>query len=165
MNGCGVCGIPADAGWFDNSRVEEAPALGQQVEVASFRMPNQYCGMLVYFTQYAEPAEIYRPLVETPGYRWAVIVNGQPCAPYNGFERIINPWGSNGFPTALRVPEGALVSLVVQNVSGSGLTRVGGRLMGRYWYNDAYGGQRDVERVTTWLRAAGLQPVEAGSRR
>jgi hypothetical protein len=44
--------------------------------------------------------------------------------------------------------EAATVELVVRriadqvNVSGRPIKRLGGRLLGRYWYNSAYGGAR-----------------------
>jgi hypothetical protein len=42
----------------------------------------------------------------------------------------------------VRLPEGSLLQLVVSNVDATlpYLGKVGGRLVGRYWYNPEYGG-------------------------
>jgi hypothetical protein len=59
------------------------------------------------------------------------------------FDRIINPWGLSGFPIYLRLEEGSRVELVVRNVGpppGEELAEVGGRILGRHWYDPAFGG-------------------------
>lgn len=69
-------------------------------------------------------------------------------SPWLTFDRIINPWGLSGFPIHVRLPEGCLLEFVVRFVASSvvlfatalPVTRVGGRLCGRYWYNTAFGG-------------------------
>jgi hypothetical protein len=95
----------------------------------------------MYFAQFTEPSKI-----ETPGYQWQIRCNGQPRDPYLAFQHIINPWGLDGFPIYLRLEESCLLELVVRNLSVSEadidnqLTKVGGRLLGRYWYNTIYSG-------------------------
>jgi hypothetical protein len=152
---CQICGIPADAGYFDSSSIALAPkARGEEVVLAKYELHRSYCGVLQYFAQFTElyardPAE-----VETPGLEWQIRCNGQPRDPYLTFDRIINPWGLSGFPIQLRLEEGCLVELVVRYVGtaepiGPGeesfesgtVQKVGGRLLGRYWYNTLYGGR------------------------
>jgi hypothetical protein len=79
--------------------------------------------------------------LQTPGYQWQIRCNGHPRDPYLTFDYILNPWGYGGFPLQLRLEEGCLVELSIRNVGGTGLTTVGGRITGRYWYNTEYGGQ------------------------
>lgn len=141
MDACPTCGIPADAGFFDESSILPAPAAGAEVVLARYQLHRNYCGLLLYFAQYSDlhardPAE-----VETPGYLWQIRCNGQPRDPYLSFDRIVNPWGLSGFPIHLRLEEGCLLELAVRN-SGQGtiLTKIGGRILGRYWYNAAFGG-------------------------
>ena len=147
---CHICGIPADAGYFDSSSIVSAPTVpGQEVVLARFELHPNYCGVLHYFAQFTDAYAQSPTEVETPGLQWQIRCNGQPRDPYLTFDRIINPWGLNGFPIHLRLEEGCLVEFVVRFV-GSGtvvefstalpVTRVGGRLLGRYWYNPVYGG-------------------------
>ena len=76
--------------------------------------------------------------------------DGQPLAPWLTFRRIINPWGLSGFPIHVRLREGSLTELVVRFVGEGSIvlvrdlptvTQVGGRLLGRYWYNTNFGGR------------------------
>jgi len=148
---CDICGIPVDAGFFDASTIQDAPALGQHAVLASYELHRNYCGVLHYFAQLAERAPgtsgAASPL-ETPGYRWEIRCGGNARSPYTGFEHIVNPWGLSGFPIHLRLEEGCTVDLIVRNLHVSAdpkddalrLARVGGRLLGRYWYNAVYGG-------------------------
>lgn len=145
MNICQVCGIPLDANYFDNaSSFQKAPDVGEEKELARYTLHPQYCGVLLYFAQYAEPqTPETKNLFETPGYEWAVLCNNQPRDPYLPTNLILNPWGQNNLPVHLRLEEGCVVRLVVRRVSASPVTlleKVGGRLQGRYWYNTAYGG-------------------------
>jgi hypothetical protein len=138
MNICAICGIPQDAGFFDKSNIKPAPELGEEIVLARYELHRNYCGMLMYFAQYTEPNK-----VKTPGYQWQIRCNGQPRDPYLGFDHIINPWGLSGFPIYLRLEEGCVLEFVIRNVGASGdnvLSTVGGRILGRYWYNNIYGG-------------------------
>ena len=54
---------------------------------------------------------------------------------------ILNPWGFGSFQFARRMPEGAIVEMILRRMGNAApVTRVGGRLVGRYWYNASYGG-------------------------
>jgi hypothetical protein len=148
LNVCSICGIPVDASYFDVADIKKAPqrrAEGTEVELASFTLHPQYCGALLYFSQYAKPAR-GQEVFKTPGYEWAILCNNQPRAPYLPTRLILNPWGYNAFPIHLRLEEGCTVSLVVRKVLPPAddkeikLEQVGGRLLGRYWYNPIYGG-------------------------
>ena len=83
----------------------------------------------------------------TPNLQWQIRSDGQPLAPWLTFDRIINPWGLTGFPIHIRLREGCLLEFVVR-IAASPITRVfapvqvvGGRLLGRFWYNPAFGGR------------------------
>jgi hypothetical protein len=146
MNICHICGIPSDAGFFDASSIQGAPDPGQETVLARYELHRNYCGMLLYFAQFAQftpQHPIDANEVETPGYQWQIRCNGQPRDPYLSFAHIINPWGLSGFPVYLRLEEGCVLEFVLRNVGASGqntLRTVGGRLLGRYWYNTIYGG-------------------------
>jgi hypothetical protein len=142
---CHVCGLPVDAGFFDDARIRDAPQNpGEEVELARYQMPPQYCGVLLHFAQYAEPTESQgKEVFETPGYEWSILCDQQPRAPYLPSTVIRNPWGRESYPVRLRLEDGCLVRLVVRCLASAGerieLAKVGGRLVGRYWYNSIYG--------------------------
>jgi hypothetical protein len=143
MNICTVCGIPQDAGFFDESNIKPAPLLGEELVLAKYELHRNYCGMLMYFAQFTNKYAGDPTQVETPGYQWQIRCNGQSRDPYLAFQHIINPWGLSGFPIYLRLEEGCLLELAIRNVGARGddvLIKVGGRILGRYWYNDVYGG-------------------------
>jgi hypothetical protein len=145
---CHICGVPLDANNFDVADIKEAPKnLGEERELARFALHPQYCGVLLYFAQHAEPAELQdRKVFKTPGYEWVILCNEQPRDPYLPTTVIRNPWGENAFPVHLRLEEGCVVRFVVRKVLAPAgekettLLQVGGRLVGRYWYNTIYGG-------------------------
>lgn len=142
-NVCHVCGVPLDAGYFDVANIKEAPKeVGAEVEVARYELNPQYCGTLLYFTQYAEDSSTRQVISHTPGYEWIILCNNQPRAPYLPTKLILNPWGYNALPIHLRLEEGCTVRLVVRKVDDAKmqLSQVGGRLLGRSWYNAIYGG-------------------------
>jgi hypothetical protein len=150
LNLCQICGVPADANYFDVASIQSAPQPGGEVELARYELHPQYCGALLYFVQYAEPDPRSpvqkKDLFKTPGYEWAVLCNNQPRDPYLPTRLILNPWGYNNVPVHLRLEEGCAVRLTVRRVPPEPgeqdlpLVEVGGRLVGRYWYNPAYGG-------------------------
>jgi hypothetical protein len=149
-NVCHICGIPSDAGFFDESNIFQlavngSPGTkldeGQELVLASYELHRNYCGVLMSFAQFTDQAVGNSPEFRTPGYRWQIRCNGQPRDPYLSFDYILNPWGYGGMPVQLRLEEGCVVELVVRNVGGgSVLTHIGGRITGRYWYNTVYGG-------------------------
>jgi hypothetical protein len=142
MTVCHICGIPADAGFFDESSIVEAPARGEERLLARYELHRNYCGMLLSFAQFTTQYASDPTQVETPDYQWQIRCNGRPRDPYLTFAHIINPWGSMPFPLNLRLEEGCLLEFVVRNVRDASDCRgkVGGRIVGRYWYNSDYGG-------------------------
>lgn len=147
-NVCQICGVPLDAGYFDVAGIKAAPKVGEEVEVARYELHAQYCGALLYFAQYAEEKEGLNRQVnsQTPGYEWLILCNNQPRAPYLPTNLILNPWGYNALPIHLRLEEGCTLRFVVRKVTPAAgekevtLSKVGGRLLGRSWYNTIYGG-------------------------
>ncbi|MEK6801873.1 MAG: hypothetical protein AABZ34_04300 [Nitrospirota bacterium] len=149
-NVCQICSVPLDAGYFDVAGIKAAPGnVGEEVEVARYELNPQYCGTMLYFTQYAEELNTKRQVLSnTPGYEWLILCNNQPRAPYLPTDLILNPWGYNALPIYLRLEEGCTLRFVVRKVTppvGGGevrlnLSQVGGRLLGRTWYNTIYGG-------------------------
>jgi len=143
MNVCHICGIPQDSGFFDESAIKDAPGQGQEIILARFELHRNYCGLLMYFAQFTDRFASDPSEVQTPGYQWQIRCNGQPRDPYLTFEHIINPWGLSGFPVYLLLEEGCVLEFAVRKAGddqGKTLTKVGGRILGRTWYNTAYGG-------------------------
>ena len=142
------CGTPLDSQYFDDSRFDALPEVGASALLARVQLPPQYCGVLEYFSQFTDLFVVDSTEVETPGLRWQILANRQPLAPYHQLAAILNPWGFGSFQFSLRLPEGAVVELIVRriassvNASGKPITRVGGRLVGRFWYDPAYGSAR-----------------------
>jgi hypothetical protein len=58
----------------------------------------------------------------------------------------VNPWGYGSFPVNIRLDTEAKVEFIVRNENHTPaavgdprrITLVGGRIVGRYWYNAAY---------------------------
>jgi hypothetical protein len=148
LNVCHICGVPLDAGYFDVAGIKNAPRVGAEVEVARYELNPQYCGTLLYFAQYAEETKegLNRQVIsETPGYEWIILCNNQPRAPYLPTSVIRNPWGYTALPIHLRLEEGCMLRFVVRKTTAADetevpLSKVGGRLLGRSWYNTIYGG-------------------------
>jgi len=151
---CSICGIPADASYFDDSSIALAPdATIREVVLAKYELHPNYCGELQYFAQYTDAYAQTAAAVETPNLEWQIRSDGQPLAPWLTFSRIINPWGLSGFPIHIRLREGSLTELVVRFVGSSTpnpeilllslppVQQVGGRLLGRFWYNPNFGGR------------------------
>jgi hypothetical protein len=144
-NLCQVCSVPLDAGYFDVAGIKTAPPnVGEEVELARYELHPQYCGTLLYFMQYAEESATKKQVISnTPGYEWLILCNNQPRWPYLPTNLILNPWGANALPIHLRLEEGCTLRFVVRRVSATvavELSQVGGRLLGRSWYNTIYGG-------------------------
>lgn len=146
---CTICGIPADTEFFDDSRIVDFPEAGQQVILAAFQIPPQYCGVLENFAQVIIKNGKYNEQIDTPGLEWVLLRNGQPFYPYLKFEYIVNPWGYNNYPVTIRLDENAKIEFIVRNrefQSGkkSKPEKIGARISGRYWYNRAYGGNGKI---------------------
>lgn len=169
-NSCVICGIPLDAEYFDvngfvgETRVdingasrdpfeffklpplEKIPQRGEQKVLASFQLHPQYCGALTYFSQYTDLYTRDNTNILTPGFEWIITQNGKPVFPYTRLEMIVNPWGYNCLPVLVRLDENAKIEFVLRNRSISDLTSYpikafAGRIMGRYWYNETFGGR------------------------
>jgi hypothetical protein len=143
---CAACGIPLDSQYFDDSSVTEPPDIGSEVVLARFELPAQYCGVLQYFSQFTDLHGTNLANVLTPGLEWRILLNSRALFPYIALRHIVNPWGFGSFPVNIRLDEDSTVELVVRgvvdNLGGATTTPVqlvGGRIVGRYWYNASYG--------------------------
>ncbi len=150
-----TCSIPVDAEYFDEFgflQFEQLPKKGEQAALTSFQLPRQYCGVLTYFAQYADHFFFNNAKIYTPGLIWIIRRNEQPLFPYHKMEGIINPWGYGGFEFSIRLDENAKVDFIVYNrdfndFNGTEknnppidkISMIGGRIIGRYWYNRKYG--------------------------
>lgn len=137
---CTTCGIPQDSEYFDVSGFDEAPKAGREVSLARFDLRHQYCGVLDFFSQFSDEFSRDASAVETPDLEWLILVNRRPVHPYISLRAIINPWGFGSFGVKLRLPEAAKVEFIVRGIPSSAaskVTRVGGRITGRYWFNQA----------------------------
>ena len=148
---CATCGIPWDAGYFDESGVFDLASQGlnpgSELVLARYQLHRNYCGILMSFAQFTDAYARDNSRVLTPGYQWQVRVNGLPRDPYLTLDHILNPWGQTGMPVHLRLDEGGLLEMAIRNVNvpvGTGDPRelkiAGGRITGRFWYNTDYGG-------------------------
>jgi hypothetical protein len=135
--------MAADSKYFDESRITALPLVGRDEVLARFELPPQYCGVLEYFSQYTNLLAANSAEIETRGLDWTIVSNGRPLAPYVRFDRILNPWGSVGVSVAVRIEPSATIELLVRNRGyaprPNGIDRVGGRIVGRYWYDPTYG--------------------------
>jgi len=159
---CAACGIPLDSQHFDDSSVRKAPDIGEEVLLARFDLPAQYCGVLQYFAQFTDLFARDAAQVETPNLEWRILVNNHALFPYINLRRIVNPWGYGSFPVNIRIQEDSTIELIVRGIAGDQLPRsaprvsrsrrtikkgttetaiklVGGRIVGRFWYNASYG--------------------------
>ena len=148
---CNACGIPFDSQYFDDSDVVAAPAnVGDEIVLARFDLPPQYCGVLQYFAQFTDSFGRNAANINTPEIEWKLLVNNHSLFPYLNLRHIVNPWGYGSYQLNLRLDENSSLELVARRVKNASevdildrVTRVGGRIMGRFWYNPCYG---DVER-------------------
>ena len=81
MDVCHICGFPSDASYFDQASILPAPAAGQQVVLARYALHRNYCGVLMNFAQFTDRYARDNSQVETPGYQWQILCNGQPRDP------------------------------------------------------------------------------------
>jgi hypothetical protein len=135
---CNSCGAPLDSQYFDDSSVAPAPRAGETVTLAEFELPPQYCGVLEYFAQFTDEYATDNSKIETPGIEWLILADGGPLFPYLTLKQIVNPWGAGAFPVAIRLQENTTIRFIARGVSSnspSNITKVGGRLIGRFWYN------------------------------
>jgi hypothetical protein len=138
---CPNCGLPRDYEHFDESGFADMPAPGREVVLARFELRPQYCGLLENFSQFTNQLG-HLGQVETPGLQWIITVNNRPLYPYIKLDHIVNPWGFGGFGVSIRLDENTTVEFVVRNLdapAANEIKRIGGRIVGRFWYNPAYG--------------------------
>lgn len=156
---CVRCDIPLDARPFDDSGFAPAPREGDFVVLARFALPPEYCGVLDHFTQYTDTHATSPAQLGTPRHQWLIRVNGRALDPYLNLRRIVNPWGGFALPIGIRLDDSTTIELVVRGVAPLAPTPddplrsehsapapalpsfVGGRIVGRYWYDTSYGGQ------------------------
>ncbi|HEY6401014.1 MAG TPA: hypothetical protein VI479_06375 [Blastocatellia bacterium] len=137
---CAACRSPLDSQYFDDSRIVRAPDVGATVTLAEFELPPQYCGVLEYFAQFTNEYGRDNSLIETPGIEWLILVDGAPLFPYLALDHIVNPWGEGAFQIGIRLQENTSLRFVARGVSSDcprTISKVGGRLLGRFWYNAA----------------------------
>jgi hypothetical protein len=171
MTFCPTCNIPADAQVFDQSRIvnirlpnstgdagrnEASLAAGESLELARFTLDPEHCGVLLYFAQFTDSFASDPSNVLTPGYRWAILADDYPLAPWLTFEHIINPWGMAGFPLAQPLEEKTVIRLVIENINvpsdsdSRWLRRVGGRIVGRYWFAHEHRSRQILQTRQPW---------------
>jgi len=170
MIACATCGIPIDAGIFDESEIfdiqtpdergrggilVELPP-GEMIELARFELQPEHCGVLLSFAQFTDRYATNPRNVMTPGYQWAILCDDRPLSPWLQFNRIINPWGLAGFPLARRLDANCTLRFVIRNVDVAPrdplrwLRQIGGRLVGRYWFDEEHGGHRALRTNRPW---------------
>jgi len=140
---CASCGTPLDAKYFDQSSISVAPDPGAEVVLARFELAPEYCGVLEYFSQWTDVWGKDCSRIETPDIEWRISANRRPFDPYLSLKHIVNPWGYGSFQVCLRLDESVTLEFIARGLSVPAGTdrvkKVGGRLVGRYWYNSAYG--------------------------
>ena len=141
---CPACGLPRDYEHFDESGFADTPEHGQEKVLARFELAPQYCGLLENFSQFSDLYGRDFSQVETLGLQWIIAVNHRPLFPYVQLEHIVNPWGYGSFGLTIRLDENATVEFIIRNnnyipPAKKKIERVGGRIVGRFWYNPAYG--------------------------
>jgi len=146
---CTACGIPLDSLHFDESSVVPAPTeIGDEIVLGRFELPAQYCGVLQYFSQFSDAFGDNFVNIQTPTIEWKLLVNNHALFPYMNLRHIVNPWGYGSYPVNIRLDEDSTIELVARRVTPIGaLTNptidvIGGRIMGRFWYNASYGDVR-----------------------
>jgi hypothetical protein len=141
---CNACGIPFDSQYFDDSKVEPFTNAVSEIVLARFDLPAQYCGVLQYFAQFTDVSASNPSEIKTPEIEWKLLVNNHSLFPYINLRHIVNPWGFGSYPLNIRLDENSTIEFVARRVPGEAttVTQVGGRIMGRFWYNACYG---DVE--------------------
>ena len=145
---CPICEIPVDAEQFDDADIVSLAGVdvGQRLTLARFDLRPQYCAVLQYFAQFTDASAQDPAAVVTEELEWSLLANGTPVFPYIAFRTVLNPWGNGSFQVSIRLDEGSTIEFAVRRVApraghvrGPQIGIVGGRILGRYWYNPAYG--------------------------
>ena len=144
---CVNCGIPIDSQRFDESSIATIPDVGDEIVLASFELPTQYCGALEQVSQFTD-LNMRRPdQVDTVGLEWTLRANGRALHPFGRLTHILNPWGFGSYRMDQRLDESARIELIVRRIAERTARQpqlkvkvVGGRIVGRYWYNRGFSG-------------------------
>lgn len=146
---CAACGIPVDSQYFDDSTVQPFPEPGEELVLAHFDLPAQYCGVLQHFSQFTNTFGNNASNIATPTIEWKIVVNGHALFPYINLRHIVNPWGYGSYPVNIRLDGNSTVELVARGVIDNETLKdtgalsevkfIGGRIVGRFWYNACYG--------------------------
>lgn len=146
---CATCGIPLDSLYFDESSVVAVPSvIGDEVVLARFELPSQYCGVLQHFSQFSDAFGDNFANIQTPTIEWKLLVNDHALFPYINLRHIVNPWGYGSYPVNIRLDEDSTIELIARRVAAIGslpnptINVIGGRIVGRFWYNASYGDVR-----------------------
>lgn len=169
MSLCVSCGIPIDAGIFDDSSIlniitegEAQPAShraslvpGESLELARYELSPEHCGLLLAFAQYTDRYAAGPANLLTPGYEWEICCDDQPLAPWLRFDRIIQPWGLSGFPLAVRLQRESTLRFVIRNLGvdpadENWLRQVGGRVVGQYCFDHEHAGRNPIRNYEPW---------------
>lgn len=147
---CAACGVPLDSQHFDESGVKRVSrpdrefVPGEEIVLARFELPPQYCGVLTYFAQFTDAFANNAANIDTPGIEWKLLVNNHALFPYINLRRIVNPWGFGSYPVNIRLEEGSAIEMVARIIQDDpAISVIGGRILGRFWYNESYGGHRN----------------------
>ena len=143
---CVNCGIPIDSQRFDESSIATIPEVGNEIVLASFDLPAQYCGSLEHVSQFTD-LNMRRPdQVDSPGLEWTLLANGRALSPFSRLTHILNPWGFGSYRMDQRLDDSAHIELIVRRTAERTARQpqlrvrdVGGRIVGRYWYNRGFG--------------------------
>lgn len=140
---CASCGVPLDSQHFDDSSAQVIPQAGEEIVLARFELPPQYCGVLTYFAQFTDAFANSPANIATPGIEWKLLVNNRALFPYVNLRHIVNPWGYGSYPINVRLDEGSTLEMVARIIDDDpNINSIGGRIVGRFWYNESYGGYR-----------------------
>ncbi len=145
LHGCPRCGQPLDALSFDESKIEAWTPGTREIVLARFDLPIQYCGVLESLSQFTDLYAGDPRQVSTPSVQWRLLIDRNPAAPYLDVRWILNPWGECSPSVPIRLSAGARVELIARRVlppNGGEPAVVGGRITGRYWYDQSFGAPR-----------------------
>jgi len=126
-----------DTRHFDESSIIALPPVGETALLASVQLESRFAGQLEHFSQFTDVQAREPERVETPELQWLLRVNGRPLAPYIDVRLILNPWGfGNCFALQLKLDRGSRLEFLVRRLPGpTTVTRLGGRLAGRLWFD------------------------------
>ena len=146
---CPNCGLPRDYEHFDESgfasrQRRSSPAVRWCWRASNCRHNTAGCSKISPSLPTCSGA--ISPRSRRPACNGSSQSTNGPLYPYVRLEHIVNPWGYGSFGVSIRLDENATVEFVVRNLGHpppdrpeTEINRVGGRIVGRFWYNPAYG--------------------------